>query len=64
MESSPKANLPLSALPNDIDPKTGTPFYENCDACNYGGHTCPGCGEDLDHFSRMLDGSEHPDCTA
>jgi hypothetical protein len=36
------------------------PFlWEVCDRCNYDGHTCHFCGDNLRHDERNADGTEH-----
>lgn len=34
-------------------------LWETCDQCNYRGHTCHFCGEDLDHESFAPGGKRH-----
>ena len=37
--------------------------YWCCWSCNVNQHTCPGCGEDLDHLGRESNGKPHEGCT-
>lgn len=39
--------------------KDGSCYY-CCETCNYDNHRCHFCGDDLDHFNRMSDGSVNP----
>lgn len=43
----------------DIEPITGKPYYEVCDACNYDRHTCHFCGEHLTHDGYDPQGNLH-----
>ena len=37
----------------------GPHLWEVCDRCNYDRHICPGCGDNLRHDDRNLDGTPH-----
>lgn len=39
--------------------KSGSCYF-CCERCNYDEHRCHFCGDDLDHFDRMPDGSPNP----
>ena len=44
---------------DDIEPNTGKPMYEVCDACNYAVHQCHFCGDDLTHSGHDSSGVLH-----
>lgn len=42
--------------PDEKCPYHGRSPFMVCDTCNYGGHTCPGCGDDTTHEKPVCDG--------
>jgi hypothetical protein len=45
--------------PTDIEPTSGRPYYEVCEACNYGTHKCYFCGEELTHDNYDYSDNHH-----